>query len=183
MFSTRPIRTPEDLRAAHPWRWPDDIILPAVYQEIGATGVALQVPEVLGALQTNRVDTVFASPLAAIALQWSAHVRYRSEQPTSGSVGGVVLSRAVFQSLSADEQRTMREVTQQFGVLLARNLLRDEMAALAVLTQRGVQAVTLDDAQRARWLGIFGRVRARLVGAIADAQWIERVRNAGRATP
>ena len=40
-----------------------------------------------------------ASPLAAIALQWSAHVHYRSERSASGSVGGLVLSGAVFNSL------------------------------------------------------------------------------------
>ncbi len=181
MFSQREIRTPEDLRASRPWRWPDDPILPALYQEVGAVGVPLQIPEVVGALQTHRVDTVFASPLAAIALQWSAHVQFMSSQPASGSLGGIVLSHAAYASLPTDHQRVLREVCLQFGQLLLRNVQRDEATALQALAQHGVRTVTVDDATRARWLAVFSRVRARLTGVIADAAWMERVRTAGGA--
>jgi len=41
----REVRVPTDLRQAHPWQWRDDLILPALFAEVGATGVSLQVPE------------------------------------------------------------------------------------------------------------------------------------------
>lgn len=180
LLSRRPIRTPADLRQAHPWQWRDDLILPALYQEVGATGVPLQVPEVLSAIQTNRVDTVIASPLAAVALQWAASMQYMSDRSPAASLGAIVLSRRQFQSLPPDQQQILREVIAQYDLLLARNVRRDDEQAAQVLQQRGVQVITLTDAERAQWMALFDRVRARLAGTIADAAWIARVRAAGR---
>jgi TRAP-type C4-dicarboxylate transport system substrate-binding protein len=179
MFSRRPIRTPTDLRAVHPWVWRDDSILPALYTEAGATGVPLQLPEVLSALQTNRVDTVVAPPLAALALQWAQSLTHVSDQSNSYGLGGIVVTRSAFNSLPADQQTTVREVVNQFNALMVRNVARDDAAALTAMTGRGMQLVTLTPAERQPWAQLFERTRARLTGQIADAAWMNRVRSAG----
>lgn len=180
MLSRRAIRTPADLRQAHPWQWRDDVILPAVFAEAGAQGVSLQVPEVLGAIQTGRVDTVIASPLAATALQWAASMQYMSDRSNSASLGGIIVSRTQFQSLPPDQQQMLREVVAQFNTLLARNVARDDNAAAQSLQQRGVQVIQLNDAERNQWQSLFTRARSRLVGVVGDAAWISRVEAAGR---
>jgi TRAP-type C4-dicarboxylate transport system substrate-binding protein len=180
MLSTRQIRTPGDLRQTHPWQWRDDLILPALYAETGATGVSLQVPEVLSAIQTNRVDTVIASPLVAISLQWAGQMHFMSERPDSASLGAMVISHSVLSSLPPDQQQIVREVTQQYDILLSRNVSHDDDAAAQTLQQRGVQIVQLNDAERAQWASVFAHVRTRLAGTIADAAWIQRVEQAGR---
>jgi TRAP-type C4-dicarboxylate transport system substrate-binding protein len=180
MFSRRLIRTPADLRQAHPWQWRDDLILPALYQETGATGVVLQVPEVLSAIQTNRVDTVIASPLVAVSLQWAANMTHMSERSDTASLGAIIVSKQQFQSLPPAHQQALREVLHQYDTLLARNVRRDDDQAAQLLQQRGVQVVRLNDAERAQWSAVFARVRTRLVGTISDAAWIERVQAAGR---
>jgi TRAP-type C4-dicarboxylate transport system substrate-binding protein len=180
MLSTRAIRVPSDLRQAHPWQWRDDLILPALYQETGAQAVSLQVPEVLSAIQTNRVDTVIASPLVAISLQWAANMRYMSQRSDAASLGAMVISHNVLSTLPADQQQIVREVTAQYDILLARNVQHDDENAAQTLQQRGVQVVELNDAERAQWAAVFQRVRTRLAGTIADAAWIQRVEAAGR---
>ena len=180
MFSRRLIRTPADLRAAHPWQWREDIILPAMFAEVGVTGVTLQVPEVLSAIQTNRVDTVTCTALQGVALQWTTQMQYMSERASGASLGAMVISRSVIQSLPADQQQLLREITTQYDTLLARNVARDDDAAAATLQQRGLQVVTLTDAERAQWNQVFTRTRTRLAGAIADAAWMSRVEAAGR---
>ncbi|MBI5514479.1 MAG: TRAP transporter substrate-binding protein DctP [Deltaproteobacteria bacterium] len=179
MFSRRPIRAPSDLRLVHPWVWRDDSILPALYAEAGATGIPLQLPEVLSALQTNRVDTVVAPPLAALALQWSQSVTHVSDQSPTYGLGGIVVTRSAFNSLSADQQATVRAVITQFNSLMVRNVARDDAAALSAMTARGMQLVTLTPAERGPWTQLFERTRTRLTGQIADAAWMNRVRAAG----
>lgn len=180
MLSTRAIRVPSDLRAAHPWQWRDDLILPVLYSEAGATGVALQVPEVLSALQTNRIDTLVASPLVAISLQWAGQMHFMSERSDAASLGAMVVSHRVMLSLPPDQQAILREVTLQYDLLLARNVTHDDETAARTLQSRGVTVVTLNDAERALWTQLFTRTRARLVGTIADGAWIQRVTSAGR---
>lgn len=178
LFSQRAIRTPSDLRQVHPWIWRDDVILPELYGEAGAQGVPLALPEVLSALQTNRIDTFIAPPLAALALQWSTRATFVSEGANSFGIGGIVLSRRAWDSLTPELQGTTREVIQQFNTLIGRNVNRDDESALRAMTTRGIQQVSYTAAERAQWTTLFSRTRARLVGTVSDAAWMERVRTA-----
>jgi TRAP-type C4-dicarboxylate transport system substrate-binding protein len=182
VFSRRQIRTPNDLRAAHPWVWRDDVVLPALFAEAGVQGVPLQVPEVLGAIQTNRVDTVLASPLIAVSLQWATSMQYMSEGANAQGLGAVVFSQQRFASLPAEQQQLLRDVMNQYVALLMRNVNHDDDAAAASLQQRGVQVTTFTPAERAQWNALFARTRARLVGTVGDAAWISRVETAGRGS-
>ncbi len=179
MFSTWAIRTPDDLRAAHPWRWTDDPILPALYAEVGATGVPLALPEVLGALQTRRIDTVFAPPAAAIALQWSSHVRFMSERASSGSLAALVLSNTAARSLTASDRAVITDVIAASTTAFRPAFLRADGEAVRALETRGVQAVPLTEAQRQQWIDVFARVRSRIGATLPDPRWITRVQAAG----
>jgi TRAP-type C4-dicarboxylate transport system substrate-binding protein len=103
-----------------------------------------------------------------------------SDRSNTASLGAIVISRQQFQSLPPDQQQILREVTAQYDTLLARNVRRDDEQAAALLQQRGVQVVTLNDAERAQWAAVFTRMRTRLAGTVADAAWINRVAAAGR---
>jgi TRAP-type C4-dicarboxylate transport system substrate-binding protein len=177
LFSQRAIHTPSDLQQVHPWVWRDDVILPALYTEAGARGVPLALPEVLSALQTNRIDTFVAPPLAALALQWSTRASFVSEGANSYGVGGIVISRRAWDSLTPEQQTTTREVINQFNTLIGRNVNRDDESALRAMTTRGVQQVVYTPAERTQWAALFQRTRARLVGTVSDAAWMERVRS------
>lgn len=180
LFANRPIRTPSDLRDVRPWLWRDDVILPAFYEEAGARGVPLALPEVLSALQTHRIDAVVAPPYAAVALQWASQVTHMTEGANSYSVGGIALSRRSFEGLPPDQQTTLREVVNQFNQLIQRNVDRDDENAIRALQTRGVTLVQYSPAEREQWNGLFERARRRLVGTVSDQAWMDRVRAAGR---
>ncbi|MBL8679867.1 MAG: TRAP transporter substrate-binding protein DctP [Myxococcales bacterium] len=179
MFSRRAIRVPEDLRAARPWRWHDDPILPALYQEVGAAGVALGVGEVLMGLQTQRIDTVYAPPLAAIALQWSAHLSYMSERSASGSLNALVLSQRSASAISPADRATMQAVVAQAVNIYRPVILRAEESAIRTLQSRGITTLALTQAERQRWLAAFAGTRARLSRSLCDPAWMARVQAAG----
>ena len=176
LFSTIEVHTPADLARTKPWKWRDDIILPAFFTEAGASPVELALPEVLGALQTGRIDTFIAPPYAAVALQWSSRVQFVSEGFNSYSVGGIVIRKAAWDSLAAPQQTMLREIIQQFAGLTNRNVNRDDDVAVRTMTTRGIRLVSYTPAERTAWTALFGRARQRLVGTISDAAWMERVR-------
>src|SRR5690606_32486456 len=74
LFSNKPIRRPQDLRGVRPWAWNSEPMFSEMLSIVGANGVQLGVPEVYPALQTRMVDTVPASALAAVSLQWFTRV-------------------------------------------------------------------------------------------------------------
>jgi TRAP-type C4-dicarboxylate transport system substrate-binding protein len=176
LFSRTPVATPDQLRSLHPYVWRDDLVLPALFAEANVSATPLQIPEVLTALQTNRVDSFFTSPVAAISLQWSTRVTHMTDLSVAVLVGATVFSNAAVNALPADQQAILRETGAQFHSLLINNLRRDERSALSSMQSRGITVVTPQD--RAAWDALLERARNRLVGNIAPAEFINRVRAA-----
>lgn len=175
IFSNQPVRTPRELAATHPWVWRDDMVLPAFYQFAHVTAVPLQVPEVLSALQTNRINAFVTSPAVAVQLQWSSRVTHMTDMPVAVLIGASVIGHRQWMTLTPEQQTIMRETAQQFHALARRNLRTDEQTALQTLVAHGVTSVSVDAGQRAVWHGIFAQARQSLTGRIADAAFIARV--------
>ena len=97
----QPIARPADLKKARPWVWRDDPVFPELMKIVGANGVALALPEVFPALQTKMVDTVIASPTAALGLQWFNHVKYMTKQADIALVGATLISQQAVQEHAA----------------------------------------------------------------------------------
>lgn len=174
IFSTRPVHTPQDLTGLHVWSRRDDLLLPSFFAEVHTTPVALEVPEVLGALQTNRIDTYFAPPAVAIGLQWSQRSTHMSDLPLTIVIGATVVSDAAWRRLTPEQQAAMTETAAQFSALAKRNVRAFEAQSLHALTTHGIQTVVTSDADRAAWIALGARVRARVTTIIGDASLVQR---------
>ena len=174
LFSQRRIASPSELSGTHLWVRDDDVIVPAFVSQVHASPVELGVPEMLGALQTHRVDTFLSPPAIAIALQWSAHAQFMNEIPMSIVIGGMVISERTYQSLTPEQQAALRETGDQFHALGRRNSRRAEQESITAITQRGIQLVTTTEAERNEWRRIGAAVRAAVASQIADPALIAR---------
>lgn len=175
VFSQTPVRTPAELATQRPWVWSDDRAMPAFYNAISANPVRLQVPEVLSALQTNRINTVVTSAPVATQLQWAARVTHMTDMPLYTTIGATVIGRAKFGALTPQQQELLRRTGANYHQLARGSLRRAETAALTSLASRVITVVPVDAAQRAQWESAFTRTRAALTGQIADAAFIARV--------
>jgi TRAP-type C4-dicarboxylate transport system substrate-binding protein len=180
LFSTVAIHVPGDLATRKPFAWRDDSVLPTLYTLVRSNPVRLQLPEVLGALQTNRVDTLITPPVPCVQLQWCSRLTHMMDMPLSIVLGGTLMSKAKWDALTPENQVILRETGEQFHALARRNLRNDERTALTTITSRGIIADPITPAQKAEWEALGGRVRAALTGQIADAALINRVAAFGR---
>lgn len=174
LFSRTRITRPSDMAGTHLWTRGDDVILPAFTSRVGTSPVELSVPEVLGALQTNRIDTFLAPPAVAIALQWSSHATYVNEIPMSIVIGGMVISEPVFQSLTPEQQTALTETGVQFHTLGRRNSRRAERVSMTALTERGIQLTTTSESDRNEWRTIGRAVRDAVASQIASPELVAR---------
>ncbi|MEQ1663332.1 MAG: TRAP transporter substrate-binding protein DctP [Thiobacillus sp.] len=134
-FSTKPLATLEELDRRRIWQWQGDRFIGAFFDANGWSPVALPITEVYTALSTGLLDTVVATPLASIALQWSGKTPYLSPVPMATGIGAVLVSNKFYASLPADLQTLLKTT----GVALSQRLIadtrRDDQKALAVLTK------------------------------------------------
>lgn len=175
LFSTAPIRVPADLASRKPFAWRDDSVLPMLYTIVRSNPVRLQLPEVLGALQTNRIDTLITPPVPCVQLQWCSRLTHMMDMPLSIVLGGTIMSKTKWDALTPENQVILRETGNQFHALARRNLRNDERTALTTIATRGIVSVPITPAQKAEWERLGAQVRARLTGQIADAALVGRV--------
>ena len=107
----------------------------------------LSVPDVLSTLQTGGIDTFYNAPYAAMALQWFTHAKYIVNLKLAVAVGATVLTKAAWDSISAEHQPIVRALTEKWGNKLNVRLRGDNRRAVKVLTtDHGLQVVKLTKA-------------------------------------
>lgn len=163
LFSTYPIRHPDDLKKGRVWVWNADPVFNEMTLEIGVSPIPLGVSDVLSALNTGQVDTVLMSPFGLVSLQWFVETKYQMSEPILFAVGGLLIDRRVWEKLTPKEQNIFLSVNEKWSRASARKLDRDNTRALEFLRGQGVEAVTPSEADMVAWKGVSKRTWDRLV--------------------
>ncbi|MFO0693642.1 MAG: TRAP transporter substrate-binding protein DctP [Polyangiales bacterium] len=174
LFSNRAVAQPTDMRQSRFWAWRDDPVFAEVLNVAGCQPVALGLPEVYPALQTNRIDAFPASALAAVSFQWFNRATHVSRQGFGIIVGAIILNKAKWDSLSPEFKQIITETSAQMSSALQASIRRDDERAYNTVVQRGITAVDLAPHQAA-WDRIGTQVRQQLTGRLYSADLLRRV--------
>ena len=66
---------------------------------MGTSPIPLSITDVTTALSTNMIDTVYAPPLGALALQWHTQTKYMTLFPITHATGAVLISDSYFSKI------------------------------------------------------------------------------------
>jgi TRAP-type C4-dicarboxylate transport system substrate-binding protein len=99
------------------------------------------VPDVLPGLSTGQIDAFFASPLSALALQWSTHAKYVTSMIMSQASGASILSKKAFDSLTPEDQKVVMEEAANLETKLLKQIRDDNDIALKAMQKNGLQVV------------------------------------------
>jgi TRAP-type transport system periplasmic protein len=174
IFSAQPIAKPSDLKKARPWVWRDDPVFPELMKIVGANGVPLALPEVFPALQTKMVDTVIASPTAALGLQWFNNVQYMTKQADIALVGATLITNQLYKSLPPDAQQVLLETGKQAHAKALELIATEEQTDYNTLKTRGIKEVDTTP-HAAEWSKVYGELRTRLTGKLFSKELLDRV--------
>jgi TRAP-type C4-dicarboxylate transport system substrate-binding protein len=142
LFSKEPIKNSADLRKVKVWIWEDTAMGRAVFKELGVNPIPLSIPDILMALQTGMIDTVYSSPLAAISMQWFTKVSYLTDVPLAYSAGAVVLQKSAFEKIPPLQRGIVEEIFKRNLEPLKDSIRKDNQKAIQVLTGKGIKVVT-----------------------------------------
>jgi len=147
-YSTVPVRSMEDLRRAKAWLLPGSTVVSELYRRGNVSGIPIPVSDVLTALQTGLVKTIFSPPLAAVAMQWFTRVDYRTGTKILYSFGGLFVSEKSWKKIPADLQETVIEIAARHSRELSQKVREDNEEALEVMAKQGVKLVELTEQGR-----------------------------------
>jgi TRAP-type C4-dicarboxylate transport system substrate-binding protein len=180
IFSAKSVQKPSDLKQTRPWVWRDDPVFPELLKLVGANGVPLALPEVFPALQTKMVDTVIASPVAALGLQWFNNIQYMTKQADIALVGATLISNEQFKSMPPDVQEVLLETGKKAHAAALALVEGEEVAAYKELKARGIKEIDLAP-HAAEWNDTYAKLRTTLTGKLFTADLLERVTKAAES--
>jgi len=175
IMSNKPIKKLDDLKGVKMWQWEGDPVAEAMYGAMGVTPVQLGIADVLTSLQTGMIEGVYAPPMGAVALQWASKVKYITDLPIVNSIGALVVSKAEFDKLTPDQQKSLKEVGQKYCRQIVEQTRKDNDAALASLQKLGLQKVDVADADKQAMMSISKQVGQSLVGKLYPADLLAAV--------
>ena len=174
LFSMEKFARPQDLKTLRPWAWKDDPVFAAYVTAIGANPVRMGVPEVYGGLQTRMLDTVPASALAAVALQWYTRLNYMAKENFGILVGGSLVKQEKFDQLTEHDQAVLIDTSIRAAKANDTLARRDDERAYASLVKRGMIVVdTLP--YKAEWDAVARKTRDSLTGRVYSKSLLEAV--------
>jgi TRAP-type transport system periplasmic protein len=176
VFSKDAIRTKADMVRSKIWTWQGDPLPQAIFKAYGVVPVPLSLPNVLPSLQSGLIDACYGTPLTVLALQWFTKVKYRTSLAITNVMGAMVLSDALWQQLSAEQQTLVREAVRKYNAKTVTNMRQYETKALTLLqTTAGIETVTVAEEEVARLQQISEQVRQEMVGKLYPQESLDRV--------
>lgn len=175
ILSNKPIAKLSDMKGVKMWMWEGDPMAEALYSALGVVPIQLSIADVLTSLQTNMIEAVYAPPMGAVALQWASKVKYFTDLPLVNSIGALVMSKAEFNKLSADQRKLIKEVAAKYTRQIIDQTRRDNEAALASIQKLGVRKIAVAEADKQAMMDVAKGVGQSLVGKLYSQELLSAV--------
>jgi TRAP-type C4-dicarboxylate transport system substrate-binding protein len=175
LFSKTPLATQAQLKKAKMWLWEGDPLATAFFSAYGISPIPLAVTDVLTALETNLINGVYCSPLAAIALQWFTRVSSMTDLRLTHGIGGVVIDRRAWETIPAADQVLVRDLARVHFKRLVDRTRRENEESIAVMKKRGITVVPPDLARVASFTEIGRRVWRAEAGKLYPQTLLDQV--------
>lgn len=176
LFSKKPIRTLRDLSGHKVWAWAGDPIAKETFAVMGVNPIPLAVTDVTTAINTGMIDTIYAPPLGALALQWYTSMNDMLDLPIVHSTGAILISSRYLKKLPRDLIAILRTSTEKVMTDLTLALRKQNTEAIQIIKNSGV---TITPPPAGKDLEEFRSVRAivarRLTGKIYPKELLDRI--------
>ncbi len=175
-FSNQKIKTLDDIKKTKPWMWEGDPLVQATYDALDVKPFPLSITDVLISLQTDLIDTVYASPQGALALQWFTKVKYMSRVRMGYATGGVLITKKKFDALPTDCKSVLKDLSKKYLMELVKIIQKDNESSIEVMKKNGViQTDPPTQAENDAFHEAGALARKKLTGKLFSKELLDRV--------
>jgi len=176
LFSQEPIRKVGDLAKLKVWTWSGDPIAKETFSAMGTNPVPLTITDVTTALNTGMIDTVYAPPLGAIALQWNLSVKYMTSLPLAHSTGAILVSKNFSQKIPAEHFKIIKDEFHRSMERLTLELRKQTEESVALLEKGGIKILPApQEADLKEFYKVHDRVAHALTGKVYPKDVLDKV--------
>jgi TRAP-type C4-dicarboxylate transport system substrate-binding protein len=120
------------------------------------------------------VDTLPASALAAVSLQWYTRLKYVSKRNSGIIVGATLIRKDKFEQLTEEQKKVLVDTGIRAHAALNKSIRRDDDKSYRTILERGLSEVDTTENQ-AEWEEAGKQVRERLAGRVYPKSLLDAV--------
>lgn len=139
IMSIEPVQELEHMRSRKAWVPENNELALVALKAFSISPIPLPVRDVLMGLQTNMIDIVAGSPMAALALQWHTKVKYVTDIPLSYIFATLFINQKSFSKISKEDQPIVRSVMNRIIKELDKKSREDNLSAKEAMVKQGIQ--------------------------------------------
>ena len=170
ILSKNPVHTIDDIRTANVWRMENEPITQTLFKLANVNSIPLSIPDVLMGLETNLIDVAYASPAAAIVLQWFTRVSFINELPINYTLGALLIDRRAFERLSYSHQEMFRGIAVRHMRQLSLQTRKENAESIEVLKLQGLKQLKSSNQDIKTFKKWVVKTEQQLVGSIISEQ-------------
>ncbi len=135
-FSQVKIESIALLRQAKPWMLEKDAFCEAFFRLNNIAAIPAPVGDVMVALQSGMIRTVFAPPIGMLIMQWQSRVKYQLSTGLFYSFGAVVINQKQWKNISKRNQAIIQQSFTKYNKELNGAINKQNRDALRVLQKK-----------------------------------------------
>lgn len=139
IMSIEPVQELEHMRSRKAWVPENNELALVALKAFSISPIPLPVRDVLMGLQTNMIDIVAGSPMAALALQWHTKVKYVADIPLSYIFATLFIDQKAFNKISKPDQAIVRLEMSKIIKVLDKKSRQDNLLAKEAMIKQGIQ--------------------------------------------
>ncbi len=174
-YTSTSIQTIDDMRNAKAWLWDNDPVMTSMYSHLGITPVSVGIGDVMTALQTGLLNTVFNTPTGIVSLQWYTRVKQMIDLPLTHSFGAFVLKSQAWEKIPEEIRPVVRELVQKHASEITRKTRQEDLKARDLMTKKNVTIMNPDQTLRTELRKIFSDVVVELQKSSDSAAFFKTV--------
>lgn len=175
VFSTRAFANRGDLAGRKFWvAGQSDVIGEAFARAVGGNPVAnVGIGNVARSLEGGQIDTLYASSIASVSLNWHTRLTHVTKQHLGFIIGATLLRSASWERVPQNHRQALQDTARQAHTALARTIRRDDDRNYQSAVSRGVVEVDIQP-NRAQWDQAMQQARTSLTGRTFTAAQLQR---------
>jgi TRAP-type C4-dicarboxylate transport system substrate-binding protein len=175
LFSSQNLDQVEGYSKLKTWSWEGDLVALEALKNMGITPITLPIADVLTSLQTGLLDTVYAPPLAAIALQWDSKVSFVLETPLVHSSGAMLITNKQFEKISPQDQAIFLKLGKKYISEVNIQTRLENQKALDDLKNKKLKNVPPTPSLKTLMGKVYAETQKFLTGKLFDTEALEKI--------
>ena len=138
VFSTKPVRTLEELQAIRMFTSTGSEDMVRIHQRHGMRPIALAETQILTGLSSGMIDAVPTTPTAMLFFQWYSRAPYMPDVPLAPLVGATVVTRKAWLSIGEADRTAVVAAARALEHRLQREIPKQDDASVQVMRGKGL---------------------------------------------